>query len=504
MGFQSLSESDISESGSNTELTSGRDSLWPPIRYLASLYRRFCDATERYLPLIVVCSFIGGIFLAKSVPLLAEYVNSGVEGLVDQYGTFAPLVIFLILAPSLSRMLSARGGKGGKFVSYAIVWLSFRRLLSLGWAVIFTTVVFGFPFWAGHGANVSSSAKQSLDTLLDMAVHSNYFYAMYLSVIAALLTRHSRLLKVTLSKTLNGVEILGQYMVPFIPLFMVAIGCYVYQLPENVNSQIGAEGALTVPLQPLRVLGMNFESSTAVGMVKVYVIISLLIGVACILWHLMLLLWTKYRINSSTVYSFSIKEYFLNYWVKVYPLLWATSSEALATPLNLFLVKRHYPWIRTNVRRFVIGIGSYLSINGTMICVIVLAGAVASILGVELTGAQLLLSAPLVFLIGFGVPGIPGELLLFGGPVVMLFNLPPEVAQVFLTLYLGLQIGLPDSFRTGNNSTDDCVQAILLNDVYERKYQSDQDLIEELLQNEHFVHTFAALLEDRKEDTVHQ
>ena len=155
-------------------------------------------------------------------------------------------------------------------------------------------------------------------------------------------------------------------------------------------------------------------------------------------------------------------------------MLWATSSEAIATPLNLYLVKKYFPHIKDEVRRFVIGIGSYVSINGTMICVLVLAGAVASLLGVQLSLLQLLLCVPIVFLIGFGVPGIPGELLLFAGPVVMMLEVPEAILPAFMALYLGLQLGLPDSFRTGSNSSDDSVNANFLNEIYIKKYTGEK------------------------------
>ena len=81
---------------------------------------------------------------------------------------------------------------------------------------------------------------------------------------------------------------------------------------------------------------------------------------------------------------------------------------------------------------------------------------------------------PIVFLMGYGVPGIPGELILFGGPIVALLGLSPELAQVFIAIYVGLQIGLPDSFRSATNSTDNCVAAHLMNDVYQKRYVAPQ------------------------------
>jgi len=76
----------------------------------------------------------------------------------------------------------------------------------------------------------------------------------------------------------------------------------------------------------------------------------------------------------------------------------------------------------------------------------------------------------MVFLIAYGVPGLPGELILFAGPIAVLINIPETVLPIFLVLYSGLQLGLPDSFRTGNNSTDDCIFSILLDDIYKKKF----------------------------------
>ncbi len=62
------------------------------------------------------------------------------------------------------------------------------------------------------------------------------------------------------------------------------------------------------------------------------------------------------------------------------------------------------------VRRLVVGMGSYLNINGTLIAVFVFAGAVAKISGAEISLLQLLFAVPLVFLLGYSVPGLPSEL----------------------------------------------------------------------------------------------
>ena len=215
----------------------------------------------------------------------------------------------------------------------------------------------------------------------------------------------------------------------------------------------------------LDIWGWSTNPQTSTGMITIYVIGALLTAIACLIWQFGFLL-----VARSQELRFSIIGYFRNYWVKVYPLLWATSSEALATPLNLYLTKKHAPWIRNEIRRFIIGIGSYMNINGTIINVFILGAIVLLILGLNLSVVELMFLIPVVFLISYGVPGIPGELVLFAGPMATMLNIPEAMLPVFLAVYLRIQLGLPDSFRTGNNSTDDFIGTIMMNAIYEKRY----------------------------------
>lgn len=438
-------------------------------RYFTTSYRHLPEKMEKYLVVSTVGAFVAGVFVASKWLAIPHLVDSIVSAGLDLYGYIVPLVIFVVLAPSLGKMVNSRTGQGGRFAGYAIFWLSTRRLMSLVWAAVFTVLAFGFPFFPTRVTDVRGSLLHALTSLGWMAVHSSYFYAMYASIVTVILSRKIPKMAAVLERCAKGVETIGQYFVPVVPVFMFAIGSYVYSLPQSITGQINTEHI--VSLHPMHVFGYDIASSTSVGIVVNYILLSLLIGLACAIWHVAFLVWTR-----RVVRGFSIKKYISNYWVKVYPLLWATSSEALATPLNLFLVKKHYPHIKPEVRRFIVGVGSYLSINGTMICVLVVAGAVASMLGMKLSLVELLLCIPVVFLIGFGVPGIPGELLLFAGPMAMLLRIPDPLSQGFLALYLALQVGLPDSFRTGNNSTDDCLSSILMNKRYRESFQDHSQI----------------------------
>ena len=102
--------------------------------------------------------------------------------------------------------------------------------------------------------------------------------------------------------------------------------------------------------------------------------------------------------------------------------------------MNLYLTKRHAPWIPSPIRRFTIGVGSYLDINGTIINVFILGAIVLLVLGLNVSVIELLLIIPVVFLISYGVPGIPGELVLFAGPMATMLSIPDASIPVFLAV----------------------------------------------------------------------
>ena len=144
-------------------------------------------------------------------------------------------------------------------------------------------------------------------------------------------------------------------------------------------------------------------------------------------------------------------------------------------PLNMSLIKRSYKEVKRTVRKLVIGLGAYMNINGTTMHVILLAGFVARLVGYEPSLIQLALGVPIIAIVGYGVPGIPGELVLFAVPVVKILNLPEPAIAIFMALYLALQVGLPDSFRTGANVTDNGIYALGLNKLFKEKFMKGNE-----------------------------
>ena len=200
------------------------------------------------------------------------------------------------------------------------------------------------------------------------------------------------------------------------------------------------------------------------GIALAYVLVSALVGAACLLFHA----GSLYRVHRA-IPTFSVQRYVVHYWLAIYPFLWASCSESLGTPLNLHLVRRLYPAVPARLRLFVVGIGGWLNLNGSLICVFLLAGAAARIVGYDLSLLELLLAVPIAFLIGYVTPGLPGELIPFAAPIAAALHLPEPLVAPFIAVFIGFNFGLPDAFRTGLNSTDNCLSALRLLDTLERR-----------------------------------
>jgi Na+/H+-dicarboxylate symporter len=268
------------------------------------------------------------------------------------------------------------------------------------------------------------------------------------------------------------VEDAGALLTQATPLFMCLIGIYTVSLPGAVTSYV-ARAAYA--LAPVALFGYRIDTSSSRGILVVYVTLSVLTGLICALWHAALLLAVRVRMP-----HFSIRRYVIGYWSEIYPLVWSTCSESLATPANLRAMRRNFGEVGPAFRQFATALGANVNINGTIICTFILVAAVCQMTGMTITASSLLLCAPVIFLIGFGVPGMPGELLLFAGPIAAVLRVGPHELNAFILLFVTLQLGFPDSFRSGANVTDSAPAILLIHRGLQRSggLDDNDDLVE--------------------------
>ena len=404
-----------------------------------------------------------GVLLGSLFSFVAP-LESVLELVVDAYGTVAPIIIFLLLAPSLLRIAQYSGTDGVRFSVFTLAWFAKVRIIACLFGIVLVSLAYGLPLTASSEVN-GTVFQDSLETLGHMLLESPFFYAIYASILSVLLLRNSerRMVRVFVEIP-QLIEFLGELITIVVPLFTLLVGIYVVTLPDVLADHFATYSMDTFGAVTL--FGMDFDATTSSGILTIYILLALLTGAICTLWHLCFLMYARYRSG-----GFSLRDYIGKYFARIYPLLWATSSEALSTPPNMHLLKQLFPNINPTVRHLVVGLGSIININGTLICCFVMIPAVCMILGVPISIVGLLLCFPVIYVIGFGVPGIPGELVLFAGPLMGILAVPEPLQPGFLLIFIGLQIGLPDSFRTGANSTDDAPAFLLLNEQYNARIE---------------------------------
>ena len=200
------------------------------------------DKATILYPLVTVVALGTGILLGAISQGLSGTVNTTANTMIDAYSYGAPVLIFVVLAPVLSRIFSTR--RTGKFGLYVVGWLAVTKVLAMLWAVVFTVAVFGLPIVSDDSASVGAAISETLNSLVNTLTVSQYFWAVYAAIGAGLLAIKVRLLADVLEKGVSMIEHLGQYIQPVVPIFMITIGIYLQSLPSQLEGQIGEAGTL--------------------------------------------------------------------------------------------------------------------------------------------------------------------------------------------------------------------------------------------------------------------
>jgi hypothetical protein len=409
---------------------------------------------EEHPKLFALLSMTAGLAAGAALPLAAA-AERFLSVLVGAYSMIAPAVIFLILAPSLVKLLRSEGSIAPIMALRTVASFVTLRIWASLLAIVCAALAFGLPLVQPGSSTLAAAISASLRDLARLGLQSRWFAALAASIAVALAVHRSEHAAVrAFMRIPDLVEDAGALITRTTPLFLFLIGLYVASLPEAITGYL-VHASRT--LAPVRLLGVSIETSTKGGILATYVALAALTGIVCTLWHALLVAAARARIE-----RLSLRRYLAGYVSQVYPLAWSTCSESLATPANLHAMRRNFPWVDPAFRQFAAGLSTNININGTIICAFLMIAAVAQMTGVPISAASLFMCAPVIFLIGFGVPGMPGELLLFAGPIAAVLGVPPQQQDAFILLYVTLQLGLPDSFRSGANVIDSAPAILLI------------------------------------------
>jgi len=79
----------------------------------------------KYTPVLILVALFLGVFLAKYIPAVMNIANFLISNLIDGIVFVAPIAIFVILAPSLAKMMKAR--KESSFAGFIVLWFGLTR-----------------------------------------------------------------------------------------------------------------------------------------------------------------------------------------------------------------------------------------------------------------------------------------------------------------------------------------------------------------------------------------
>jgi len=253
------------------------------------IFRKIYERFEQYSPVVGVLFFLLGIGIASKSATFAEIIDQGMSGLIDVYQYLAPIAIYVILTPSLTKIIATNRGNGAKFVGNTLFQFAELRLLACIWGVIFTAIVFGLPLYINGTLGFAGSALRTLESTGWMLTHSPYFFAIYAVLFTVVISLKITKISIFLNKAVEGIETAGRYLIPLVPFFMLAIGAYLYYLPQSIQGELATNGGAIVYLNTLEVFGFGIHTGTITGMFLAYLAGGLLTGLACMVWHLSLI-----------------------------------------------------------------------------------------------------------------------------------------------------------------------------------------------------------------------
>jgi len=378
-------------------------------------------------------------------PVIGALARQG----IGIYETVAPALIFAILGPSMLNLLRNGQDSPNRFTLYAVGWFSALRLAVLSAAAAAAIVLYRMPL---GGPAVAIWHAPSIAAL----VENPYLLAMLAAAATAWLLRHRDGTAVNAFLAIpDWIEAAGNILTRFTPLFGFLMGVYIVSVPDILTAAGGSV---------LQAVSFRWFEIGPNRPMTVYLTVTSLTALLCLGLHAALV--TCARL---TLPGFSVKAYLSGYLLRVYPLIWSTGAESLAIPANLATLRRYGGAVPDALRDLAVGLAATLNLNGSLICCLVLIPAVCMAIGHPLSAPALLACLPLIFILGYAIPGIPGELVVFAGPIAQAIGVTGTQRDLFLLLFLSWQIGLTDSFRSAGSATDAVPATLLLTHAYKKR-----------------------------------
>lgn len=396
-----------------------------------------------------LCGLAAGLLVGAKLGL-GPAMGAVAQRLIGVYEVGAPVLIFAILAPSMLKLLRHDRGDLRRFTIHAIAWFSALRLAVIVVATLAVALLYRLPLTEPVGMAWNAQMIPSF-------AGNRYFLTLAAACLTAWFLRNRSGSAIGLfMRVPDFIEAAGNLLTRLTPLFGFLVGIYIVSLPDMLASAVNR-----IPNAALHAVTFRWFSIGEGGPMTVYLVVTAVTALLCLGLHAGLVAWARL-----TLPAFSIRGYLSGYLLRVYPLIWSTGAESLAIPANLAILRRYGGGVPDALRDLTAGLAATLNLNGTLICCLVLLPAVCMAIGHPLSVVALLTCLPLIFVLGYAIPGIPGELAIFADPLAQALGISGAERDLFLLLFLSWQIGLTDSFRSAGSATDAVPVTLLLTHAY--------------------------------------
>jgi len=413
---------------------------------------------ERLIPYLAVASLAAGVVIgSQGVTWMTSLAQSIVSKAIHVLTIIGPVIVGLSVAASLAQLI--RKKTAINIFKDGVYWFFAIRIISALFTIAIIALVFRAPLLP---ANFNAFRFDQLSAVFGKTIFVMLIGSLGFAFLFGWIGSKQDRIYMLLQAINNGLSSLGDAVCFLILPAMFTLGIYISGLDNIV---VGEAASVSITIKsPLLLYALSLASFVLIAFVWQTVYLYLVIR------------------NRNDV---TMKSFFINYYIHVWPLAWSTMSEIITFPLSLSKARKAFPKMEKGVRSFVLSLGTSMNVTGNMINGFVIAAFTANALGYPISVLELLLVVPVISIVALGEVGMPGDSILLLGLVVVAMMAVPDgfmtnFNEAFLALWFTLEVGLQDSFRTGVNVTDNVIHALLLDNYYKRDKSLRSGLVQDL------------------------
>lgn len=404
------------------------------------------NRVERLIPFLALISLVAGLVIgSQGVIWMTNLARSIVSEGVHVLTFIGPVIVGLSVAASLSELIRKR--MATTVFKYGVYWFFVIRVISALFTIAMVALIFRSPLLPAH---FDAFSFDQLSVVFGNTIFVVLTGSIGFAVIIGWIGSKQDQIHMLLQLVNNGLNNIGEALSFLILPATFTLGIYISGLDKIIVGQ--AANVSMVVQSPLLLYALSLVA---------FVLIAY--G-----WQIGYLYLAIRNRNDVTMKSF-----FIEYYIHVWPLAASTMSEVITFPVSLSRARKAFPKMEKDIRSFVLSLGTSMNVTGNMINGFVIAGFISYALGYPISVLELLLVVPVISIVALGEVGFPGDSILLLGLVVVAMMAVPDnfmtnFNEVFLALWFTLEVGLQDCFRTGINVTDNAIHALLLDKYYKQ------------------------------------